>query len=61
MTADLPQTREARGLGLLMAHLSGLDPDAPTARERLDAVLGPKLAHMLVFALSAGAPRERAA
>jgi len=44
-----------------MAHLAYLDPDAPTARERLDKVLGPELAHMLVSALSTGAPRERRA
>jgi len=42
------------GLALLAAHCLSLDPVAPTARERLDDVIGPELAHMLVFALSSG-------
>ena len=41
-----------RGLDLLSAHLVSLDPDAPTARERLDAELGAALAAFLVEALS---------
>jgi hypothetical protein len=41
-----------RGLSLLAAHCLSLDPYARTARERLDAVIGAELAHMLVFALS---------
>jgi hypothetical protein len=49
-----------RGLALLVAHCASLDPDAATARERLDAALGPELARKLVFALSRGAEsRER--
>jgi hypothetical protein len=44
-----------RGLSLLAAHCLSLDPHARTARERLDAVIGPELAHMLVFALSGDA------
>jgi hypothetical protein len=47
----------ARGLELLAVHCAALDPEAPTARERLDAVLGCELARKLVFALSsAGTP-----
>jgi hypothetical protein len=41
-----------RGDALLAAHCFSLDPDAPTARERLDAALGPDLARKLVFALA---------
>jgi hypothetical protein len=44
-----------RGLALLVAHCASFDPDAPTARERLDDALGPELARKLVFALSSGA------
>ena len=49
-----------RGLALLVAHCASLDPDAPTARERLVEALGPTLAEKLVFALSSGTEsRER--
>ena len=50
-----------RGLALLEAHCLSLDRVAHTARERLDAAIGPELAHMLVFALSGGGAvgRER--
>lgn len=49
-----------RGLALLIAHCASLDPNAPTARERLDDVIGPDLAQKLVFALSTGTKsRER--
>ena len=41
-----------RGLSLLAAHCLSLDPYARTARQRLDAAIGPELAHMLVSALS---------
>ena len=41
-------------MALLLAHCSSLDPDAPTARERLDEALGPDLARKLVFALCGG-------
>jgi len=44
--------REARGEALLLAHASRLDPATPTARDRLEAILGPVLARKLVFALS---------
>jgi hypothetical protein len=41
-----------RGLALLMAHCRSLDPLAKTARERLDAEVGPTFARELVVALS---------
>jgi hypothetical protein len=41
-----------RGLALLVAHCSSLDPSTVRARERLDAALGPELAGKLVSALS---------
>jgi hypothetical protein len=46
------ERRQRRGQALLLAHCSRLDPATPTARKRLDAVLGPALARKLVFALS---------
>jgi len=51
-----------RGNDLLARHCTSLDPSTATARERLDAELGPELARKLVFALSAGRSeyRERA-
>jgi hypothetical protein len=56
-----PSSPGRRGLELLVAHCACLDPDAPTARERLEQALGAELAAKLVFALStAGSPcRER--
>ena len=39
------------GLDLLAARCANLDPDTPTAAERLDVALGPELARKLVFAL----------
>jgi hypothetical protein len=50
-----------RGVTLVAAHCSALDPDAPTARERLDAALGDELARRLVFALAGGASGRRRA
>ena len=41
-----------RVLDLRAAHCLRLDPYAQTARQLLDAAIGPELAHMLVFALS---------
>ncbi|HZS30488.1 MAG TPA: hypothetical protein VFA37_04465 [Gaiellaceae bacterium] len=55
-----PQPK-ARGLRLLVAHLQSLDPDQPTARRRLAAALGPRLAHQLVFALASRERGRRAA
>lgn len=57
MDSEDVQRREGRGHVLLLAHCSSLDPATPTARERLDAVLGPALARKLIFALSASARR----
>jgi hypothetical protein len=49
-----------RGLALLAAHCASLDPDTPTARDRLAEALGRVLAEKLVFALSSGTrSRER--
>lgn len=42
-----------RGLSLLVAHCRSLDPDAPSARERLAEAVGTELAHALLFALCA--------
>ncbi len=41
-----------RGLDLLAAHCASLDPDAATARERLEEAIGADLAGKLVFARS---------
>jgi hypothetical protein len=46
-----PQPREGRGLSLLALHCKALDPYAPTARDRLEAALGPELTRTLLFAL----------
>jgi hypothetical protein len=46
-------TREARGLSLLAAHCLSFEPDAPSARQRLDEAVGPELAHKL-FTLCTG-------
>jgi hypothetical protein len=43
---------QRRGLELLWAHLRCLDPDAPTARQRLDDAVGPALAAFLIAALA---------
>jgi hypothetical protein len=42
-------------------HCAGLDPETPSARDRLDAVLGAEFAQKLVFGLcGAGSPdRQR--
>jgi hypothetical protein len=46
---------------LIAAHCRSLDPDTPSARERLDDALGAELATKLVFALAGEHPRERRA
>ncbi|HVH51305.1 MAG TPA: hypothetical protein VM690_04110 [Gaiellaceae bacterium] len=46
------ERRQERGSALLVAHTARLDPATPTARERLELVLGPALARKLVFALT---------
>ena len=56
----LPPAGEAKGLALLATHCSNSEPKAPSARERLETLLGSELAQKLVTALSRGAPdRER--
>ena len=57
----LPQVTNRQGVRLLAAHLESLDPEGSTARERLEAELGPDLARKLVFALAARQPVRRAA
>ncbi len=49
-----------RGLALLAAHCLDRDPATQTARERLDAAIGPEFAHKLVFALSGSGPPDNA-
>jgi hypothetical protein len=56
-----PHLRRGRGLSLLAAHCAGLDLDAPRARERLDAAVGPELARKLICALCAGGHERHAA
>lgn len=53
--------RTERGIELLVAHCASLDPDAPTARERLEAAIGPELARTLVSALAAGSTESERA
>jgi hypothetical protein len=48
--------RRGRGDALLLAHCASFDPDAETAKVRLEDALGPDLARQLVRALTAGAP-----
>jgi hypothetical protein len=61
----VPSPSGRRGLDLLAAHCAGLDrllsePAAPPARARLEELVGPDLAHKLVFALSTSSPgRQR--
>ena len=45
------QTTE-RGVRLLAAHIDSLDPEAVSARERLELQLGSELTHKLLFALA---------
>lgn len=49
------------GTRLLAAHLESLDPEAVTARERLERELGSDMARKLIFALAARHPVRRAA
>ncbi len=57
----LAQTRTQRGVRLLSAHLDSLDPDAVSARERLEDEIGIELARKLLFALAPGPAGRRAA
>jgi hypothetical protein len=52
-----PQATAHRGVRLLAKHLQSLNPEAVSARERLEEELGTDLARKLVFAL---APRRSA-
>jgi hypothetical protein len=47
-----------RGLDLIAAHCTSLDPASEPARKRLDDALGPELARKLVFALSCGGAHQ---
>jgi hypothetical protein len=47
----LPQATAHRGVRLLAKHLESLNPEAISARERLEEELGTDLARKLVFAL----------
>jgi len=51
----IPNSMTKRGLQLLQAHIRSLDPDEPTARERLDEALGEPLARLLCERLRFGA------
>ncbi len=57
----LAQKTSHRGVRLLAAHLESLDPQAASARERLEEQVGDELARKLVFALAARHPARRAA
>jgi hypothetical protein len=48
----LPQATAHRGVRLLAKHLQSLNPEAESARERLEEELGTDLARKLVFALA---------
>lgn len=55
MDAAASHQSGGRGLDLLLHHcvgLSGLERERPTARERLESVVGVELARMLVGALA---------
>jgi uncharacterized protein (DUF1800 family) len=47
-----------RGLQLLEAHMRSLDPDEPTARERLERALGEPFARELLIAARLGVRYE---
>ena len=59
VTAREPQTR-GRGAELLLDHCQALDDEQrrPTARERLERLVGDSLARMLVGALATRRPRS---
>jgi hypothetical protein len=48
----LLQPTSERGAKLLALHLDSLDPEAASARERLELQLGRELTHKLLFALA---------
>jgi hypothetical protein len=59
MDAAEPQT-PGRGASLLMEHCAALDTEhgPPTARERLERIVGGHLAHLLVGALGRNPRRD---
>ena len=58
MTAAAPQIR-GRGAELLLDHCEALDTEhrRPTARERLERIVGDSLARLLIGALATRRPR----
>ena len=58
MAAVIDAPREGRGTALLLAHCAALTEREP-ARERLEAVVGPELARLLVLALCGRHGRRR--
>jgi hypothetical protein len=56
----LPQATAHRGARLLAQHLQSLNPEALSARERLEEELGSELARKLVFALGPRRPAKAA-
>lgn len=46
---------------LLIAHMRSLDPDEPTARERLEHALGEQLVEQLLLALGQEVNRQAGA
>lgn len=55
----LAQPPTERGARLLAAHLDSLDPEAVSARERLELQLGRELTRKLLFALAPQAARPQ--
>ena len=55
------QRAESQAIEALEAHARSLDPDQPTAAERLSLALGPELARKLMFALAQSVERVRRA
>jgi hypothetical protein len=53
--------RNERGRQLLASHLESLDPQAASARDRLELQLGRELTQRLVCALAPHRPGRRAA
>jgi hypothetical protein len=56
----LPQATAHRGARLLAQHLESLNPEAVSARERLEEELGSELTRKLVFALATRRPAKAA-
>jgi hypothetical protein len=57
---NVPQADAHRGVRLLEKHLQSLNPEAVSARERLEEELGCELARKLVFALAQRRPAKAA-